>query len=783
MHPTASAPASASASLLANPVALPWTAHLIRPLTDAGVGGRAPFLRRCFSLEAVPSQAWLRVSAQGLYRAFLNGQRVGHDQLTPGWTSYQDRLSFQTYDVTALLQSGENVLDLWLGDGWHRSTLLWKKIAVTNTWGEHVGAIAELHADGHLRIATDADPAWRSGLLPILRNGIYFGETYDAREEATPVTAGCVIDPTFDLTTLVPHETGAVQELDALAVQSCVVDAECRSVYDFGQNIAGYVAFTVEGPRGATVTIEHAEILDAHGVFDNANYRTARAQIDYTLKGGSPESYRPHFTFQGFRYARITLGEGVRIVDIAAIPISSATQRTGWLTTGSALVNRLIENTRWSQRGNFVEVPTDCPQRDERLGWTGDAQVFAPTACYLFESRSFWTKWLRDVMADQRPGGEIPHFSPDPTRGHEDVAPGFYGSTGWGDAICLVPWALWNHYGDRAILQECFPAMLRWVDFVWSISEGPVVRPPRGWGSRGFSFGDWLQPGGPTEKPFPTISDDAAATIYLYISTALTARIARLLGDEAQAERLDTRAAEVKAAFQHEFITPGGRVANDDQTSYALAILHDLIPEALLPATRRHFKATIERHGGCIGTGFIGTPALLPALVKIGEPALAAAVFLQEEVPGWLYQVKRGATTIWERWDAIRADGSVFDPAMNSYNHYAYGAVCQWLFEGVAGLRPDPERPGFAHTVFEPTIVPALSPVQAAHDSPHGRVESGWQIEGDVVQMRVTVPAGGVGTLRLRPGYHGLRLDGHAQPEGGDTALSSGTHDIEFRFS
>ena len=757
---------------------------MVRPATDAGVGGRAPFLRKTFTLDQPVRLAVLRISAQGLYRCFINGERVGHDLLTPGWTSYQDRLSYQTYDVSALLRPGENVIDIWLGDGWHRSTLLWKKIALTNTWGAHVAAIAELQADGHPLVATDAD--WQSGLLPVLKNGLYFGEVYDAREEGTPATQGCTVDDTFDLTTLIPHETGAVQELASLAAQACFFDAESRSVYDFGQNIAGYVAFTVEGPRGATVTVEHAEILDANGVFNNANYRTARARIDYTLKGDHPESYRPHFTFQGFRYARVTLGEGVKLIHIEAVPISSATRQTGWLTTGSALVNRLIENTRWSQRGNFVEVPTDCPQRDERLGWTGDAQVFAPTACYLFESRSFWAKWLRDVMADQRPGGEIAHFSPDPTRGHEDVAPGFYGSTGWGDAICLVPWALWNHYGDKDILQECFPAMVRWVDFVWSISDGPVVRPPRAWGGRGFTFGDWLQPGGPTEKPFPTISDDAAATIYLHISTALTARIARLLGEEVQAARLDTRAAEVKAAFQREFITPGGRVANDDQTSYALAILHDLVPEALLPDTRRHFKATIERHGGCIGTGFIGTSALLPALVKIGEPELAAAVFLQEEVPGWLYQVKRGATTIWERWDAIRADGSVFDPAMNSYNHYAYGAVCQWLFEGVAGLRPDPERPAFAHVIFEPTIMPALSPVQASHDSPHGRIEAGWCVEGDEVLCAFTVPPGAEGTVRLRAGYRDVHLDGVAisAADSGWTCfpLPAGRHQVAFRL-
>ena len=523
-----------------------------------------------------------------------------------------------------------------------------------------------------------------------------------------------------------------------MPVVASKLDAEGRTIVDFGQNVGGYATFTVEGPRDATVLVEHAEILDHNGQFENTNYRSAEARIEYTLKGGGLEHYRPHFTFQGFRYARITLSPGVNLVSIESIPISSATRRSGWLSTGSSLVNRLVENTLWSQRGNFIEVPTDCPLRDERLGWTGDAQVFASTACYLFESQAFWRKWLRDVMADQRPDGAIPHFSPDPTRRHQEAMANACGSTGWGDAICVVPWVLWTHYGDRDILEETFPAMTRWVDFVWSISDGPIVMPPREWGARGFSFGDWLQPSGPTEKPFPTIGDDAAATIYLYISSVLTARIARVLGRAEDEARFLERARLVKAAFAQEFIAPSGRLVYDDQTSYALAIVHDLIPAEQLPAAKRYFKATIARAGGRIGTGFIGTPALLPALVKVGEVELAAAMFLQEEVPGWLYQVKRGATTIWERWDAIRADGSVFDPAMNSYNHHAYGAVCQWLFEAVAGFRPDAERPGFRHVQFEPTIIPALSPLQAAHDSAHGRIEAGWTVEGDAVQCTVT---------------------------------------------
>ena len=432
-------------------------------------------------------------------------------------------------------------------------------------------------------------------------------------------------------------------------------------------------------------------------------------------------------------------------------------------------------------------MPTDCPQRDERLGWTGDAQVFAATACYLHDSESFLRKWLRDVMADQREDGAIAHVVPDPTRLHQDIVPGFCGSTGWGDAICVVPWVLWQHYGDRSVLDETLPAMVRWVDFIWSISNGPIVRPPRARGVRGFTFGDWLQPGGPSEKPLPTCGDDMAATLYLYISSTLTAKAGRVVGNDAVARSMSARAEAVKKVFAAEFITPNGRLAYDDQTSYALAIVHDLIPADLLPAAREHFKAAIRRSDGRIGTGFIGTPALLPALIKIGEPELAAAVFLQEDVPGWLYQVKMGATTIWERWDAIKPDGTQHSIGMNSFNHYAYGAVCQWLFEAVVGFRPDPAIPGFKNIIFEPTVIAELSPVSAGYDSRAGRIEAAWSVDGDRVSYRVSVPDGSTGMLVLSPSYSEIRLDEQQVGSGGKeptrSLLAAGTHTVTFRIS
>ena len=759
--------------------AMRWTARMIAPLADQGVGTPASFVQRVFVLDSVIGDEILHISALGLYRCFINGQRVGNDLLTPGWTSYHERLSFQTYPVGDLLQPGENTIQIWLADGWLRSPLMWGEHPIVNTWGEQIAAIAELRAaPGDAATLLVTDDSWQSGELPIRKSGIYFGERYDAR--MTPVVTAGTLVLDYNTAVLIPHETTPVRELAPLQPVKSWTDAQGRMVYDFGQNVGGYVAYSVSGLAGAMVTVEHAEVLDKDGNFYNVNFRTAEAMTEYTLAGSGVEHYRPHFTFQGYRYARITVSGQATVTGVTSVPISSVTEQTASFTSGSALVNRLVLNTLWSQRGNFIEVPTDCPQRDERLGWTGDAQVFAGTALYLADARNFLTKYVRDIMADQREDGAVPHVVPDPTRQQPEFYPGFYGSTGWGDAIAIIPWQIYLHSGDDSILREALPAMTRWVDFVYSISDGPIVSPPRQWGARGFSFGDWLQPGGPSSKPLPTIGDDAAATIYLFITSSLVARIARITGNVALAERLEAMAADVRTAFQREFITASGRLAYDDQTSYALAIVHDLIPPEHAEAAKAYFKATIARSEGRIGTGFIGTPALLPALLKVGEPGLAAELFLQEEVPGWLYQVKMGATTIWERWDAIQPDGTIYNPQMNSYNHYAYGAVCQWLFEAVAGFKPDPEDPGFATVVFEPTIIGELSPVAASHDSPRGRISAAWTVDGDAVRYEIEVPEGSRGVLRLSPDYRDVSVDGAAFAGG---ELAGGKHVVHFSYA
>lgn len=754
-----------------------FAAAMVAPQCDAGQGSAGTFVAKEFTLDKMPNSATLRISALGLYRVLINGRYIGDDLLTPGWTCYDDRIAYQTYDVTGELQPGNNRIEIWLGDGWYRSQMMWASNPIFNCWGDRVAAIAEISADG--RTILETGEGWTSGLTPVTRNGIYFGEDFDAR--IAPVDSKGVDVLAFDKTLLVPHETSAVKELAARPPIDHWVDGDNRTVFDFGQNCGAYVRIRVKGEEGATVRVEHSEVLGPDRFFDNRNYRSARAELIYTLSGQAEEVYAPFFTFMGFRYARVTITGRAELLSIDMVPISSVPVVAGGFTSGVDAVNKLVENTIWSQRSNFIEIPTDCPQRDERLGWTGDAQVFAGTACWLADSGSFLKKYLRDVMHDQRADGAIPHFSPDPTRLHPIQGRGDWaGSTGWGDAIVIIPWQLYLHYGDVSVLEECFPAMLRWLNYLWGISDGPIIRPPAVWGEHGFTFGDWLQPVGDNRKPRPTVADDCAATLYHFISTELTAKIAAVIGKTSEVERLKGRAGQIKLVFKNEFFSPSGRIAHNDQTSWALAFLYDLVPAEFEEAGRAYFRRVSEETDGVIGTGFIGTPALLPALTKLGMLDLAERMFLNRKVPGWLYQVERGATSIWERWDALAEDGTIYDPDMNSYNHYAYGAVCQWLFEDVAGIKPIEDKPGFEEISFDPTILPALSPVSAWHDTRFGRIEAGWSLEGSKATCRLSVPDGITARLAANDTRKQLTADGKALETGQQLKLGAGEHTITF---
>jgi alpha-L-rhamnosidase len=762
--------------------ALRWTAKMIAPGSDKGQGTAASFVSKHIHLASVDPNTALHISAQGLYRCFINGTRVGEDLLTPGWTCYDNRIAYQTYNISHLLKAGDNRIVIWLADGWWRSQMLWALNPIFNCWGDRIGAIAQIQVGKSVLVQTD--DGWKSGTLPVTKSGIYYGEDYDARLESLNDSDSVEILP-FKTKLLVPHETAPVRELDAIAPVESWTEADGRMVHDFAQNAAGYVRFTVEGESGAVVTIDHSEILGPNKHFDNRNYRSARAQSVYTLKGGGPETYAPIFSFMGFRYARVAISGHAKITAIHFAPITSLPELAGGFSCGVPAVNRLVMNTVWSQRSNFIEVPTDCPQRDERIGWTGDAQVFAGTACWLADCETFLKKYLRDVIADQRKNGAISHFSPDPTRLHPIKGRGDWsGATGWGDAIVTIPWQLYLQYGNSDVLKECFPAMLKWLNYLWNISNGPIIRPPSVWGAPGFTFGDWIQPVGDNRKPRPTISDDCAATLYHAISTQLAANIAKIIGDKKQAARLKKRSAEIKTAFAREYFSATGRLAHADQTSYALAFLYDLVPAKHYAAAKEYFRRIIVDAQYLIGTGFIGTPALLPALSKLGMDDLAEKLFLNREVPGWLYQVERGATTIWERWDAQAPDGSIYDPDMNSYNHYAYGSVCQWLFESVAGVATDAAKPGFERVVIAPHFLKALSPVNMWHQTRHGKIKASWKLKGADARYTLTLPEGASGVVATSNQYRVTHLNGKAvKPSKSGLALPAGSHEIMFRMT
>ena len=752
-----------------------WTAQMIAPLADCGPGSTA-FVARDFDCDDADGKV-LRITAQGIYVAFLNGNRIGQDSMTPGWASYDRRHPWQSYDVASLLQPGRNRLEIWLADGWWRGPLLWCGALVDSCWGDRIAAMAQIDGAAGPILATDA--TWQSGFTAVTRSGLYAGEWFDARI-APQVTHGVEVLP-FDQSVLVAQEIAPVRAMAPLSPVTSWFDDAGRQILDFGQNCAAQIRFSVCGAAGARVTIENAEVTGPDGLWDNRNLRLAEALIDYTLTDGA-QDYQPLFTFMGFRYLRVTVTGEAALTGIHALPITSTPERAASFKSGHALVNRLVENTVWSLRSNFIEVPTDCPQRDERLGWTGDAQVFAGTACWLAEVQPFLRKYLREVMADQRPNGAIAHFSPDPSRLKPMPGLDWSGSTGWGDVITILPWQLYLHYGDEDILRECLPAMCRWVDYLWSMSDGPLIRTQPVLGRPGFTFGDWLQPEGDGCKAQPTIGDDCAATIYHFISTDLVARVAAVLGDRATADRMRDRADRIRHCIVTEFFTATGRMVHDDQTSYALAFRHGLVPPEMHAAASRHFRRVVE-HASCrIGTGFIGTPDLLPGLVAAGLSELAGKVLLNEEVPGWLYQVKMGATTIWERWGAMAPDGSLFSPEMNSYNHYAYGAVCQWLFEGVAGLTPCAEAPGFVLLRIDPVIIPALSPLEVCHQTPLGKLSAAWRLDGQTVVYEVDIPPGSAGEFitATRPD---LTVDGRAVSDAAHQdhiRLGSGRHRITF---
>jgi alpha-L-rhamnosidase len=731
-----------------------WQAEWITPGWDEDTSQSQPqpVLRREFKLDGEVKSARAYVTSLGLYELHLNGQRVGDDVLTPGWTAYNHRLQYQTYDVTGLLRSGENAIGALLGDGWYRGWLGFE--GNRNTWGDRLGLLAQLHityADGRIAVI-GSDAQWRATLGPIRMSDLYNGETYDARLELPGWDAPGYDDKAWSgvrkldqsKDVLIAQNGPAIIRNEEIKPAKLFRTPAGETVFDFGQNMVGWVRLNVQGPAGTTITLRHFEVLDQQGNVYLTNLRKAQQALTYTLKGGGVETYEPRFTFMGFQFVAVEGWPGEPSLDsLTGVVVHSDIPSTGDFACSNPLINQLQHNIVWGQKGNFVDVPTDCPQRDERLGWTGDAQVFIRTACYNRDVASFFTKWLADLAAEQHPNGGVPMVIPDPMK-RSQFGRSAGGSAAWADAATICPWTIYECYGDKGILEQQYASMAAWVGYMAGQAGASNL-----W-TTGFHFGDWLDYRGRGGFDTAPMTDkELIASAFFGYSTSLLQKAAEVLGKADDAAKYAELLAKIKAAWTAEFVSANGRVGPNSQTSYVLALHFDLLPEALRPSAAARLAEEVRKFGYHLTTGFVGTPYLCHVLSRFGYTDLAYELLNQESYPSWLYPVKKGATTIWERWDGIKPDGSFQDAGMNSFNHYSYGAIGDWMYRVVAGIDTADDAPGYKHILIQPQPGGGLTHARAALRSPYGEIVSAWQLNEDDFRLHVTIPPNTRATVRL----------------------------------
>ena len=729
-----------------------WKSRWIEPdlEEDKDRSNPCPMLRRVFSLDKTVESARAYVTAHGLYELHINGRRVGEQVFTPGWTAYDLRLQYQSYDVTEHLRPGKNAVGVILGDGWHRGYLGFQNSR--NTYGDNTALLARLevvYADGTREIIS-TDEHWKATTGPILASDIYQGETYDARLEMEGWSLADFDDKGWNAVEyadigfdrLVAPAGPPVRKIEEVKPVKILETPEGITVVDMGQNIVGWCRIRVQGAAGTRVTLRHAEVLDKEGNFYTDNLRSAKQEDVYILKGGGVEIYEPRFTFHGFRYVAVDGWPGKpSLEDITGVVVHSAIEPTGSFECSNPMINQLQHNIRWGQKGNFLDVPTDCPQRDERLGWTGDAQAFARTACFIADCAGFFTKWLADLAADQKPSGAVPHVIPDVINRRDPV--GGAASAGWADAATVVPWTVYLCYGDVGILEKQYSSMKAWVDYMARKAGSSYV-----W-NQDFTFGDWLA-FNTTSSDYPgaTTDKDLITQAYFARSTDLLIRAARVLGRTGDAEKYTALLEKIRRVFLDEFVTPNGRLASNTQTAYSLALAFDLLPERLRPAAAERLAADVRKFKH-ITTGFLGTPLICHVLSDFGYWDEAFMLLNRTEYPSWLYPITKGATTIWERWDGIKPDGSFQDRGMNSFNHYAYGAIGEWLYRKVAGIEIDPREPGYRHIFIQPHPGGGLKYVKASLETPYGPVACDWSITENALSVVVQIPPNTSATVTL----------------------------------
>lgn len=727
-----------------------WTASIITPRweEDSAMDQPAPFFRRDFEVGEGIAAARLYVTAHGVYEIEINGRRVGDQVLAPGWTAYQDRLRYQTFDVASLLRVGWNAIGGIVGDGWFRG-LIGFRGGRRNVYGDRVGLFAQLeirYLDG-ASVIVPTDDHWRASRGPIRSSGLYPGEVYDARLEQDGWSEPGFDDNDWstvrarrlDLGRLVAPSGPPVRRIETVAPIAIVRSPSGQPILDFGQNLVGRLRLRVRGTSGTELRLRHAEVLE-DGELCTRPLRGANATDRYILRGADGgEEWEPRFTIHGFRYVEIAGWPGeVTASDVEAVVIHTDMERSGWFTCSDPTIDRLHENVVWSMRGNFVDIPTDCPQRDERLGWTGDLQVFAPTASFLYGCAGTLASWLQDLVVEQERTGTVPPYVPW-IRFTFPATP----IAAWGDAAVIVPWVLYERFGDPGFLERQFASMTRWVDQIEALA-GANHR----W-EAGTQFGDWLDPTAPPDRPGSARTDPfLIATAYHALTTRIVSEAAKVLGRQDDADRYGSLSAAVRVAFNEEFVSPTGRVVGDTQTAYAVALQFDLIESATQRDRARARLVDLVAQGGHrIATGFVGTPLICDALAAANASDHAYHLLTQRECPSWLYPVSMGATTVWERWDSLLPDGHVNPGQMTSFNHYALGAIADWLHRVVAGLAP--ADVGYRRLLVAPRPGGGLRSAAASHETPYGRASVSWRRQAGSLMVDVTVPPGTTASVRL----------------------------------
>ncbi len=701
----------------------------------------SPYFRKTFNIPANKKikSATAYITSHGIYEAYINGRRVGDAYLTPGWTSYNKRLQYQVYDVTESLNQSNNAVGVILGSGWYRGYIGFS--GQKNQYGKDIALLFQMdieYEDG-TKDNIISDQSWKSSIGPIVSSEIYDGEIYDTRKEMTDWSIADfsdedwygVIESDFQKDNLIATENEPIRKQEIIKAKKIIYTPSGELVIDFGQNLVGWVQMEVQGNPGDSIILYHAEVLDKEGNFYTENLRSAKQRNIYILKNKEKTLFEPHFTFQGFRYLKV---EGypttINLDKFKAIALYSDMPKSGNFTTSDSLINQLQHNIQWGQKGNFLDIPTDCPQRDERLGWTGDAQVFFRTAAYNMDVRNFFSKWLKDLAADQRTDGAVPHVIPNV------LSKSSVGSAGWADAATIIPWQAYLLYGDKRLLESQYKSMKDWVQYMNSKSENYL------WNSD-FHFGDWL---------FYSPEDDrdgkAAITDKYLIAQSFFANSIQLLINAAEVldKTEDVRhytilLNNVKEAYQNEYLTSSGRLVSGTQTAYVLALHFDMLPEELRQQAADRLVENVKSYGYHLTTGFLGTPYICHVLSRFGHTDVAYRLLNQKSYPSWLYPVTMGATTIWERWDGIKPDSTFQTPRMNSYNHYAYGAIGDWMYRNIAGINLIEDGPGYKLIKIKPFLGGGLTKGAGSLETIYGTIKTEWIINDNQFKLEVEIPS------------------------------------------